>query len=167
VTVEIERKFEVAAAGEVASLDPGAVLGGVVPAEPQERRLEAVYYDTPNLRLLAEGVTLRRRTGGEDAGWHLKLPVGADHREEVRLPLTRARAHPPDELACLVRAFARGIPMGPVAELRTHRRGWGSRDDAGVLMAELVVDEVIGRVIGPEENESAWREVEVELGPAP
>ena len=39
--------------------------------------LEAVYYDTPNLRLLAEGVTLRRRTGGEDAGWHLKLPVGA------------------------------------------------------------------------------------------
>ena len=139
--MEIERKFEVAAAGEVASLDPGAVLGGVVPAEPQERMLEAVYYDTPNLRLLAEGVTLRRRTGGEDAGWHLKLPVGADHREEVRLPLTRARAHPPDELAYLVRAFARGIPMGPVAELRTHRRGWGSRDDAGVLMAELVVDE--------------------------
>ena len=33
-------------------------------------------------------------------------------------------------------------------------------------MAELVVDEVTGRVIGPEENESAWREVEVELGPA-
>ena len=89
-----------------------------------------------------------------------------DHREEVRLPLTRARAHPPEELAYLVRAFARGIPMGPVAELRTHRRGWGSRDDAGVLMAELVVDEVIGRVIGPEENESTWREVEVELGPA-
>jgi len=44
---EIERKFEVAAAGEVASLDPSTVLGGVVPAEPHERLLEAVYNDTP------------------------------------------------------------------------------------------------------------------------
>jgi hypothetical protein len=35
--------------------------------------LEAVYYDAPDLRQLFEGVTLRRRTGGEDAGWHLKL----------------------------------------------------------------------------------------------
>jgi inorganic triphosphatase YgiF len=53
VAVEIERKFEMAASAAVDSLDPGAVLG-VVPAEPQERLLEAVYYDTPDLRLLAE-----------------------------------------------------------------------------------------------------------------
>ncbi len=166
VAVEIERKFEVTASDEVALLDPGVALGCAVPAEPEERLLEAVYYDTPDLRLLAEGVTLRRRTGGADAGWHLKLPVAGDRREEVRLPLTRARARPPAELACLVRAFARGRPVGPVAELRTHRRAWGSRDDAGVLVAELVLDEVTGRVIAAGENESVWREVEVELGPA-
>jgi inorganic triphosphatase YgiF len=76
VTGEIERKFEVAAAGEVASLDPGTVMGGVVAADPHERLLEAVYYDTPDLRLLFEGVTLRRRTGGEDAEWHLKTTIG-------------------------------------------------------------------------------------------
>ena len=165
VTVEIERKFEVTASDAVASLDPGVALGGAVPAEPEERLLEAVYYDTPDLQLLAEGVTLRRRTGGGDAGWHLKLPVAGDRREEVRLPLTRARAHPPAELACLVRAFARGRPVGPVAELRTHRRAWRSVDGAGVLVAELAADDVTGRIIGAEENAS-WREVEVELGPA-
>ena len=37
VTGEIERKFEVAAAGEVASLDPGTVMGGVVAADPHEQ----------------------------------------------------------------------------------------------------------------------------------
>ncbi len=166
VMAEVERKFEATTSDAVVSLDPGVALGCAVPAEPQERLLEAVYYDTPDLRLLAEGVTLRRRTGGGDAGWHLKLPVAADRREEVRLPLTRVRAHPPAELACLVRGFARGSPVGPVAELRTHRCAWGARDDAGVLVAELVVDEVTGRVVGPDENECAWREVEVELGPA-
>ena len=55
------------------------------------------------------------------------------------------------------RRAARAVARGPVAELRTHRSAWGSRDDAGVLMAELVIDEVTGRVTGPEENESAWR----------
>jgi CHAD domain-containing protein len=133
-----------------------------VSGEPEDRLLEAVYFDTPDLRLLAERVTLRRRSGGPDAGWHLKLPVGVDRREEVRLPLTR----PPAELACLVRVFARGARVGPVALLRTHRRAWESRDDDGVLIAELVVDEVSARSVGPGEEEHIWQEVEVELGPA-
>jgi inorganic triphosphatase YgiF len=163
---EVERKFETMAPGALASLDPAAVLGGRVPEAPEERLLEAVYFDTPDLWLLAEKVTLRRRTGGPDAGWHLKLPVGADRREEVRLPLTRARTRPPAQLACLVRAFARGARVGPVAQLRTQRRAWESRDDDGVLIAELVVDEVSARPIGPDEEEHTWQEVEVELGPA-
>ena len=142
MAAEVERKFDAETADALASLDPVAVLGGRVSAEPEDRLLEAVYFDTPDLRLLGEKVTLRRRSGGPDAGWHLKLPAGADRREEVRLPLTRARTRPPTELACLVRAFARGATVGPVAQLRTHRRAWESRDDDGVLIAELVVDEV-------------------------
>jgi hypothetical protein len=56
--------------------------------------------------------------------------------------------------------------VGPVALLRTHRRAWKSRDDDGVLIAELVVDEVSARPVGPGEEEHIWQEVEVELGPA-
>ena len=33
--------------------------------------------------LAARGITLRRRTGGSDAGWHLKLPAGPDSRTEL------------------------------------------------------------------------------------
>ncbi|MFB8242316.1 CYTH domain-containing protein [Kitasatospora purpeofusca] len=47
-------------------------------AEPQD--LDALYYDTPDLRLLRRGITLRRRSGGGDAGWHVKLPLAADAR---------------------------------------------------------------------------------------
>jgi hypothetical protein len=43
-----------------------------------ERRLDAVYFDTSDLRLLRRGVTLRFRRG-EDAGplWTVKLPEEA------------------------------------------------------------------------------------------
>jgi hypothetical protein len=67
-----------------------------------------VYFDTSDLRLLRAGVTLRRRTGGPDEGWHLKLPAGADSRDEHRLPLTgHYRVEPPDELVSLVRVHSR------------------------------------------------------------
>jgi len=34
-----------------------------------DHELVATYFDTTDLALAATGVTLRRRTGGEDAGW--------------------------------------------------------------------------------------------------
>ena len=70
---EIERKFEL---GD-ASRPPDLVgIGGVDRVgEPVASELEATYYDTPDLRLARHGATLRRRTGGHDAGWHLKLPA--------------------------------------------------------------------------------------------
>ena len=73
---ETERKYEVVDGVEL----PGwAGLAGVESlVGPEEQTLEAVYYDTEDLRLARAGVTLRRRRGGDDAGWHLKLPVGGD-----------------------------------------------------------------------------------------
>jgi hypothetical protein len=47
---------------------------------PVEQTLEAVYYDTEDLRLARAGVTVRRRPGADDAGWHLTLPKGRDSR---------------------------------------------------------------------------------------
>ena len=71
-TREIEMKYE---AGPETVLPPLEDLPRVASeAAPDEVKLEAEYYDTADLRLLRAGVTLRRRRGGKDAGWHLKLP---------------------------------------------------------------------------------------------
>ena len=90
VVREVERKYD-AAAGGTAALDAVETMtgtAGVAAVSQQgEQLLDAVYYDTADLRLIGAGITLRRRTGGEDAGWHLKLPAGADTRDEIRLPL--------------------------------------------------------------------------------
>ncbi|MBY8880733.1 CYTH and CHAD domain-containing protein [Actinacidiphila acidipaludis] len=85
---ETERKYE-AAAGVTdprPAYDGLPDVAGTRTLDPVE--LDAVYYDTPGLALAAHRVTLRRRTGGDDAGWHLKLPTSeADTRTEVRVPL--------------------------------------------------------------------------------
>ena len=76
--VEVERKYE---ADPSAPAPPLESLPGVLKiSPPAEHRLGATYYDTAELSLATQGITLRRRTGGADAGWHLKLPVGSDRR---------------------------------------------------------------------------------------
>ena len=73
---ETERKYEI---GDEVELPGWSGLAGVQSlVGPEEQTLEAVYHDTDDLRLAQAGVTLRRRRGGDDAGWHLKLPAGGD-----------------------------------------------------------------------------------------
>ena len=87
------------------------------------QQLDAVYFDTPGHDLAAHHVTLRRRTGGTDAGWHLKLPAGPDARTEVRAPLgdeSDADAIPAD-LLDVVLAIVRDRPVRPVARITTSR----------------------------------------------
>jgi inorganic triphosphatase YgiF len=73
-------------------------IAPVAEGEPVRQRLAATYFDTADLRLATAGLTLRRRTGGEDAGWHLKVPAGPDTRSEVRLPLGKAARTVPTPL---------------------------------------------------------------------
>ena len=130
--------------------------------------LVAVYYDTPDLRLLRAGITLRRRTGGEDAGWHLKLPVGGRTREEIRLPLDDQSAsggsrRVPRELADLVRARTRGAALVPVASVSTRRQAISLLDPAGQVLAEVADDRVSAHREHDPSSAASWREVEVEL----
>src|SRR5580693_8114324 len=120
VVLETERKYEA---------DPDAVVPDLTglpqvagETDPEEFQLVAEYYDTDDLRLIRAGVTLRRRRGGDDAGWHLKLPEGAGTRLEIRLPLGRSGRQVPPELSALVRAYARGATLRPVARLTTRRQ---------------------------------------------
>ena len=134
--------------------------------QPDEQVLDAVYYDTTDLRLIRAGITLRRRTGGEDAGWHLKLPAGTDTRDEIRLPLAApglpAGSAVPQELTDLVRAYARGTALAPVVHLRTSRRVVRLLDGARRVLAEVAADHVSAE---PADGSAAasWDEIEAEL----
>ncbi len=160
-TREIEMKYE---AGPETALPPLEDLPQVASeAGPDEQRLEAEYYDTEDLRLLRAGVTLRRRRGGKDAGWRLKLPAGPQTRREIRTPLGGSDRIVPAELASLVRVYTRGEGLAPVARIATVRRIRTLMDEAGTSLAEVVADEVSAQTLGESTTISNWSEVEVEL----
>ncbi|MHB8339605.1 MAG: CYTH and CHAD domain-containing protein, partial [Mycobacteriales bacterium] len=142
-------------------LDPDAGICSVQSSGPL--LLRATYLDTPDLRLARAGVTLRHRTGEGRPCWHLKLPVegGSGHaRREFSVPAAAALRAPPDQLTRLVTALARGVPLGPVAVLRTHRLVWSLRAGDDAELAEVVDDTV--SVVQGRRVVARFREVEVE-----
>lgn len=165
--LEIETKLEIDPQASLPMLSDRRKLVAVGindTAEPQSYQLDATYYDTVCLDLLRSRMTLRRRTGGPDAGWHLKLPA-ADGRTEVQLPLDAgAVGAVPAELAGLVRGAARGRELIPVARVQNDRTVRNLLDGSGRTMIEVADDHVTGtRLIdGPAEPVS-WRELEAEI----
>jgi CHAD domain-containing protein/DNA-binding transcriptional regulator YiaG len=161
ITREKEQKFEA---------PPGVVLPTLTDlprvaaqSRPETEKLTAEYYDTIDLRLLKARITLRRREGGTDEGWHLKLPDGTARRE-VRTPLDRSGDPAPDELTRLVRAHTRDEALRPVARIETLRRKTTLSDPAGTSLAEVVTDEVAAQTLGASATTvSRWDEIEVEL----
>ena len=123
--------------------------------------LEAVYYDTATLDLAANKVTLRRRTGGEDDGWHVKLMVSSGARLEVRHPLGRSTGKVPVEVVRTVRVYVRDYELVPVVSLNTKRVVHKLLDADGEVLAELADDRVTATVEGGEPE--SWREWEFEL----
>jgi len=163
--LEIERKFDVDETFVLPGLD--GVPGVVEVREPVEHALEAAYYDTADLRLARARVTLRRRTGGTDAGWHVKLPAVAGARRELHSPLGRAAKTPPKAVLEPVLGIVRRAPAAQVATLRTRRVVTELVDAAGRVLAEVADDHVTGTALPAGPGEAAvvttWREVEVEL----
>lgn len=155
--LEVERKYTVGpefVVPELAAAD-WVVRNGTTVA------LDATYYDTPDLRLARARITLRRRTGGKDAGWHLKLPAGGE-REEIQRPLGR-RGSVPDDLARLVLARTRGSALAPVARIRTTRALTTVSTPDGTPLVEVADDDVLGERLGEVVAVTRWREVEAEL----
>ncbi|MEX0174060.1 CHAD domain-containing protein [Streptomyces sp. LMG1-1-1.1] len=158
---EIERKYEATGETPVPDLTKVPEVSQAVDRGVME--LDAVYYDTPDLRLAADSVTLRRRTGGSDAGWHVKFPVAAGIRDEIRAPLSDTL---PDELAGLLRSRVRTGAVVPVVRLRSSRDVRHLLAADGTLLAELSVDTVHATRL-PEGPEATWTEIEVELADGP
>ncbi|TFV77411.1 CYTH and CHAD domain-containing protein [Blastococcus sp. CT_GayMR19] len=142
----------------------------VAEGEPVRHTLSATYFDTADLRLANAGLTLRRRTGGDDAGWHLKVPAGKGARSEVRLPLGRGARTVPAPLRQMVWARSLGATLRPVAEILTDRTVRRLVDVTGHVLAELADDRVTARRLLPTDGlgdaagaTTSWREIEVEL----
>ncbi|MEV0947746.1 CYTH and CHAD domain-containing protein [Rhodococcus sp. NPDC049939] len=163
---EVERKYESGSDQQIPSLSglPGVYREPLI----DSIQLSALYYDTIDLRLLESGITLRRREGGDDAGWHLKLPAGTDSRTELQLPPDAAESgvEVPAAFTDLLIAITRGATVNPVALISTDRERHRLLDSSGTTLAEVVSDVVIAAVpdgtSGPDER--VWREIEVEKG---
>ncbi|MEV4784890.1 CYTH and CHAD domain-containing protein [Streptomyces tuirus] len=154
---EIERKYESDESG-LPDLTGAGGIAAVV--DKGVAHLDATYYDTGDERLAASSVTLRRRTGGSDAGWHLKFPIAPDVRDEIHAPLTDTL---PDDLAALVRSRVRDSELLPVVRLRSARDVRHLLDADGRLLAEVSVDTVHAERLTGRGGEAQWTEVEVEL----
>lgn len=163
---EIERTFDVdetTVLPTLAGLDDVSTMG-----QPAEMHLEAVYFDTADLVLARHGVTLRRRIGGDDDGWHMKLPRDEDTRTELRCPLDGTTPTVPGELLWPVRALVRDHPLEPIARVSTRRLRYALLGEDAAALAQLCDDHVNAERLHGVTRVQDWREWEVELaGGAP
>jgi inorganic triphosphatase YgiF len=165
--LEIEQKFDVDEG--FARPDFGALPGDVTVAEPVVFLLAATYFDTPDERLAASKITLRRRTGGTDEGWHLKLPAGQGSRRELQEPLSSGLDDEvPERLAAQLAEVTVGLRLTPIAVLDTERTVVTVSARDGRLLAEVADDLVTARRLrgaagGGAGEPQRWREIEVEV----
>ncbi|WP_368499418.1 CHAD domain-containing protein [Herbiconiux sp. A18JL235] len=183
VQTEIEQKFSIADDRAVPELTGIGAVTAVDHVDPVV--LEAVYYDTDSLALARRRIALRRRQGGHDEGWHVKLPA-AEGRTELQWPLAVEGALPyggsdgvsdtgqpstaeavevPLEVLDAVRVHVRDHRLTPLARISTTRTVTNLLDSDGRVVIELADD----RVVASDARAGvvrAWREWEVELGEA-
>ncbi len=153
---EIERKYTVD--GDTAVPDLSG-LGAVTPHPTV--RMRAVYLDTETRALLDARIALRRREGGQDEGWHLKLP-GAGGRLEVQVGLEESgpNGEVPTRIAEVIASLVRGRPLIPIAEIVTHRTATDLAD-GGAPRIEFV-DDLVEATDVATGTTRAWREWEAE-----
>lgn len=159
---ELEAKL--IAPHELVLPDLSGLVDGATAVRLPVRHLVAVYYDTAELRLTRNRITLRYRSGEDGPPWTVKLPEGSSgaalRRAEVSFDGPPGPV--PPQAADLVRAYARSRPLVPVAHLRTDRTPVEIRDRDGRRLAEITDDRVAVQD-GTARRTGRFREVEVEL----
>ena len=156
---EIEDTYAVGVDTDLPSFDE---LSGVDTVQRGDiHELEATYFDTADLALATAGISLRRRTGGADPGWHVKLPMKKG-RFEVHESLARATKTVPKSLRTLLVVHTRDAKLQPVAVVRTRRQVHLLLDNEGRTLAEFCDDHVSADTLDGTEP-LTWREWELEL----
>lgn len=183
----LEREAKLGAATDFGLPDLSGVVEGVLVDAPVVVELDAVYFDTDDLRLIRAGITLRHRHDGSRGEWTVKLPEGpttggallrrehtvpAEPRpaepgpaepggRDVRAPPTGIAEPVPPRLDALVRAVARTEVLTSVARLHTTRRSFTLRAPGGEVVGEVDDDEVA--VLSADAEVGRFREIEVEV----
>ena len=161
--LEVEAKFAVAESIQLPELTRLSGVDHI--AETRKHALSAIYYDTEDLRLTHAKITLRRRTGGNDDGWHLKIP-GAQGRTEIHAELgdpVDGRYEVPAELLREVRSVVRNHALEPIAQVDNNRTELVLANAQGKAVAEFCDDHVTAFSFLPGGGQQSWREWEVEL----
>jgi hypothetical protein len=161
--LEIERTYDLP---DGAALPDLIGVGGVVRLDPQEPfELDATYWDTERYDLVASRVTVRRRTGGPDAGWHIKRAASETVRHEQHFALTEDPDAVPDAVLGALFTERRGRGLQPIVRIATTRTVTRLLAASGEQIAELADDHVAATRLDASAPDAprTWREVEVEL----
>lgn len=161
--MEIERKYDV---GAGTALPNWAHVPGLHVADAEVRELDATYFDTHDVTLARSGIAVRRRQGGNDAGWHIKGPRTPQGRLELQWPDSEA---PPEELGQAIVQLLVGLQsdasgelnLTPLARIRNRRIAYQLTLADG-SSAEFVDDNVTGGDVRTGIDRQ-WREWELEL----
>jgi len=160
--LEIERTYDMPEGDDLPDL---VGVGAIARTEHQEPFvLDATYWDTERYDLVASRVTVRRRTGGPDAGWHIKRATSDTVRHEQHFPLTEDADTVPDAVLAALFTERRGRGLRPVVHIATTRTVTRLLDEDDDQVAELADDRVVARRLDDRAPSTprTWREVEVE-----
>ena len=137
---------------------------------PERGTVQSTVFDTVDRHLLGAGVEIRRQTGSDLEGWHLRvaLPDGPPH--EARLALGRSERTVPIQFRRLVWVHSRGAALQPVAQLTTEREVRRFGVD-GTSLVEISLDRARLRpVVNAPESASeepvagtSWLELQVRI----
>lgn len=156
---EIERKYE---APEGALLPLSFASAGLTLLAEDSFEMTATYYDTSDFLLAAHGVALRKRLGGEDEGWHIKIKQ-SDVSTEYIWPLEEnVPRYAIEELQKLTNEAV--LRLIPVATINTLRRNCTLATLRGKHVCYLADDDVKSEDHFTGVKRS-WREWEAELAP--
>ncbi|MBU6328913.1 MAG: CYTH and CHAD domain-containing protein [Acidobacteria bacterium] len=159
----IEREVKLGGRPGFAMPDLDGVVAGLSIRQLPTLDLDATYYDTADLRLSREGVSLRRRTGDGAATWTLKLPLAPATASLRRLEfdVVDDATTIPEELRSIIRPWVRSAPVEPVIQILSHRQRQVLVDVYGAEVFAIDDDSVIAREGG--EQIAQFREIEIEL----
>lgn len=154
--LEVEIKLE---APQDAML-PTAWPAGLAAEAYASYDMEATYYDTPERELAAQGIAVRLRRGGSDAGWHVKQRITAGTQYESLWPVSDSL---PDKARELIEEHVAGAAtrLQQVAQIRTRRTAITLNSVAGQPRYEIA-DDAVWTLDAATGTARAWREWEIE-----